>query len=70
MLSLRKNTKRLISRAEFEQMKAKGKIKYIGSVGPADQNDEAKGNRATSETETSSEVDGGDGETGAAGSGK
>lgn len=61
---------RLVTQEELEQLKAKGKIKYIGSIEPADQNNEEKGDHTTSEPETSNGADEGDGETGAAGSGK
>jgi len=61
---------RLVTREELEQLTSKGKIKYIGSMEPADQNDEEKGNDTTPEPETSNEADEGDGETGTVGSGK
>lgn len=58
---------RLLTREELEQLIAKGEIKYIGSVEPAEPNNGDKGNDTTSESETPKKTEKGDGATGAAG---
>lgn len=61
---------KLVTMEEFKRRQAEGKVKPLDTLESEKPNNRSKGNKITSESETSNEADEGDGETGTAGSGK
>jgi len=60
---------RLITMEEFEKIKGKGPVKYIGGEEPSEPDNEGKGNAPTSEPEPPNKTEEGDGKTGTVGPG-